>query len=45
MNLGSFSVSLAVKDIAASQNFYSKLGFDVIGGKDYSSPASLAHAS
>ena len=32
MNLGSFSVSLAVKDIAASQDFYSKLGFDVIGG-------------
>ena len=28
MELGSFSVSLSVKDIAASQDFYSKLGFE-----------------
>lgn len=32
MNLGNFSVSLAVKDIAASRAFYEKLGFAVIGG-------------
>jgi catechol 2,3-dioxygenase-like lactoylglutathione lyase family enzyme len=32
MNLGSFSVSLAVKDIAASCDFYAKLGFEEIGG-------------
>jgi len=33
MNLGSFSVSLAVKDISASRDFYAKLGFEEIGGK------------
>jgi lactoylglutathione lyase len=32
MNLGTFSVSLAVKDIAASQAFYEKLGFAVFMG-------------
>jgi catechol 2,3-dioxygenase-like lactoylglutathione lyase family enzyme len=32
MNLGSFSVSLAVKDISASRDFYAKLGFEEIGG-------------
>lgn len=32
MQLGNFSVSLAVKDIAASRAFYEKLGFHVIGG-------------
>ena len=32
MNLGSFSVSLAVKDLATSQAFYEKLGFAVFGG-------------
>ncbi|MGI9224704.1 MAG: VOC family protein [Woeseiaceae bacterium] len=32
MELGSFSVSLAVKDLAASQSFYEKLGFEPIGG-------------
>jgi len=32
MNLGSFSVSLNVKDINASRDFYSKLGFEPIGG-------------
>ena len=30
--LGNFSVSLAVKDLAASRTFYEKLGFRVIGG-------------
>jgi lactoylglutathione lyase len=32
MKLGAFSVSLAVKDIAASKAFYEKLGFTVFGG-------------
>ena len=32
MNLGAFSVSLAVKDIATSQEFYAKLGFTVFTG-------------
>ena len=32
MQLGAFSVSLAVKDIAASRAFYEKLGFTVFGG-------------
>ncbi len=33
MRLGNFSVSLAVKDIAASRAFYEKLGFRVTGGE------------
>jgi catechol 2,3-dioxygenase-like lactoylglutathione lyase family enzyme len=32
MILGNFSVSLAVKDLAASRAFYQKLGFEVRGG-------------
>ena len=32
MELGAFSVSLAVKDIEASKVFYEKLGFSVFGG-------------
>lgn len=32
MDLGSFSVSLAVKDIAVSKAFYEKLGFEEFGG-------------
>ncbi len=32
MNLGTFSVSLTVKDINASRAFYEKLGFKEIGG-------------
>ncbi|HZI13921.1 MAG TPA: VOC family protein [Myxococcus sp.] len=32
MRLGNFSVSLAVKDLAASRAFYEKLGFRAIGG-------------
>jgi lactoylglutathione lyase len=32
MDLGAFSVSLAVKDIEASKRFYEKLGFTVFGG-------------
>lgn len=33
MNLGAFSVSLAVKDLDASRAFYEKLGFRVVGGE------------
>jgi catechol 2,3-dioxygenase-like lactoylglutathione lyase family enzyme len=32
MDLGSFSVSLSVKDLAASRDFYTKLGFGPVGG-------------
>lgn len=32
MQLGNFSVSLAVKDIGVSRAFYEKLGFRVFGG-------------
>ena len=33
MKLGAFSVSLAVKDIVKSREFYEKLGFAVVGGE------------
>lgn len=33
MELGAFSVSLTVKNIEVSQDFYQKLGFEVIGGE------------
>jgi len=32
MELGAFSISLAVKDIQASKAFYEKLGFKIFGG-------------
>ena len=32
MELGAFSISLAVKDIEASRTFYDKFGFKVFGG-------------
>ena len=32
MELGAFSISLAVKDLEASRVFYEKLGFEVVGG-------------
>ncbi|MBX3407202.1 MAG: VOC family protein [Phycisphaeraceae bacterium] len=32
MQLGNFSISLAVKDLAASKAFYEKLGFKAFGG-------------
>ena len=32
MDLGNFSISLSVKDIAVSRTFYEKLGFHIIGG-------------
>ena len=34
MNLGNFSISLAVKDLAISRVFYEKLGFRVFGGNE-----------
>ena len=34
MDLGAFSVSLAVKDLKASKTFYEKLGFQVTGGEE-----------
>lgn len=34
MELGTFSVSLAVKDIKASREFYEKFGFEVIDGME-----------
>lgn len=33
MELGAFSVSLTVKDLAASRAFYEKLGFTTMGGE------------
>ena len=33
MDLGAFSVSLAVKDIEASKEFYQKLGFKIVMGE------------
>lgn len=33
MNLGNFSVSLAVKNLQASREFYEKLGFRVVAGE------------
>lgn len=32
MQLGAFSISLAVKDLAASRAFYEKFGFTTMGG-------------
>ena len=32
MDLGNFSISLAVKDLAASRTFYEKFGFSVFAG-------------
>lgn len=32
MDLGNFSVSLAVQNISVSREFYEKLGFELIGG-------------
>jgi catechol 2,3-dioxygenase-like lactoylglutathione lyase family enzyme len=34
MELGVFSISLAVKNLAASRSFYEKLGFEQIGGDE-----------
>ncbi len=32
MDLGAFSISLAVEDLEVSRDFYEKLGFEVVGG-------------
>ena len=32
MELGAFSISLAVKDLKSSKSFYEKFGFEVMGG-------------
>lgn len=34
MQLGAFSISLAVKDLQTSKEFYEKLGFTVFGGAE-----------
>ena len=34
MELGAFSISLAVKDLRASRDFYTKFGFEVVGGQE-----------
>ena len=34
MRLGAFSVSLSVKDLQASKDFYGNLGFEVFGGDE-----------
>ena len=34
MNIGVFSVSLTVKDLAASKAFYQTLGFSAVGGEE-----------
>jgi len=34
MQLGAFSISLAVKDLKASRQFYEALGFTVLGGAE-----------
>jgi len=34
MELGAFSVSLAVRDLAASRSFYETLGFSTFGGDE-----------
>jgi catechol 2,3-dioxygenase-like lactoylglutathione lyase family enzyme len=33
MELGAFSISLAVQDLRASRDFYERLGFSVFGGE------------
>ncbi len=32
MDLGAFSISLSVKDLGASRDFYARLGFEPVGG-------------
>lgn len=44
MELGAFSISLAVSDLTASMDFYRKLGFEVTGG-DEDSYAILVNGS
>ena len=44
MKLGNFSVSLAVKDLAASKAFYEKLGFTVYPGTEKASMVIMQNA-
>jgi catechol 2,3-dioxygenase-like lactoylglutathione lyase family enzyme len=41
LRLGNFSISLAVKDIAKSREFYEKLGFKVFGGDQENETATI----
>ena len=43
MNLGAFSVSLAVKDLQRSRDFYERLGFTVSGGSAEEKYLIMAH--
>jgi len=45
MQLGSFSLSLAVKDIAASRKFYETLGFETAGGDQSQNWLIMRHPS
>ena len=45
MQLGAFSVSLAVKDIETSKAFYEKFGFQVVGGDQSQNWLILRNAS
>jgi len=36
MSIGAFSLSLNVKDLQASKEFYEKLGFSALGGDEQS---------
>lgn len=45
MKLGTFSISLAVKDIAASLAFYQKLGFEKVGGDQAQNWLILRHGT
>lgn len=43
MNLGAFSISLAVQDLEASRRFYEKLGFVVLSVPDGNAILSHQH--
>ena len=45
LQLGAFSVSLAVKDIAASRAFYEKLGFSIVLGQQEQNWLILRHGT
>jgi len=45
MELGAFSISLAVKDIAASRAFYETLGFAPAGGEEANGWLIMRHGS
>ena len=45
MELGAFSISLTVKDLAASKAFYEKLGFDSKGGNPDHGYLIMTHGS